>query len=163
MKAQDLFMSKGYRTSDNRSVEWRSINKALDYGIDIILVGVGKERTNKRGYNWKVCLQYTTTENQLFQKYYKAQNLERVVCGKWESSSSDVVSCQVLDCILDFRQRLIDKGMFKVGIDFEKEPSMCKCSKCNGKGVIPAFMHVAKGVCFDCMGLGYGKQGKLIY
>lgn len=66
MKAQDLFQEKGYQTSDNRSIEWRSINKALDYGINIILVGVGKERTNKNGYNWKICLQYTNSEKSIF-------------------------------------------------------------------------------------------------
>jgi hypothetical protein len=161
MKAQDLFQAKGYQTSDNRSIEWRSINKALDYGIDIILVGVGKERTNKKGYNWKICLKYNTSENRFFQAYYKAQNLDHFVCGKWQSSSSGVVSSQVLSCILDFRQKLIDKGVFQTDIDFEKEPTMCKCSKCKGKGIIPAFMHISKGICFDCMGLGYGKQGKL--
>lgn len=159
MKAQELFKQKGYQTSDNRSIEWKSINKALDYGIELVLTGVGKERTNKNGYNWKICLQYIK-DGQPYKTYYKAQNLDHFVCGNWQSSSSDVVSGQVLSCILDFRQRLIEKGMFKVG-DFETDPTMCKCSKCKGKGIIPAFMHVSKGVCFDCMGLGYGKQGKI--
>ena len=162
MTSQELFKEKGYQTSDNRSIEWRSINKALDYGIKIILVTIGKVRTNKNGYDWKICLQYTNSEDEFLQTYYKAQNLEAYVCGKWQSNSSDVVSNQVLSCILDFRTRLIDKGILETGLDLEKDPTMCKCSKCNGKGIIPAFMHVSKGVCFDCMGLGYGKQGKVL-
>ncbi len=30
-----------------------------------------------------------------------------------------------------------------------------ECSKCSGKGIIPHFMHVSQGVCFDCLGIGY--------
>ena len=30
-----------------------------------------------------------------------------------------------------------------------------ECDKCHGKGIIKAFMHVCKGVCFDCLGIGY--------
>lgn len=154
-KAQELFQEKGYQTSDNRSIEWRSINKALDFGIKIILVDVGKVRTSKSGYKWKIGLEYTNSENQLLRAYYKAQNLVHFTCGEWQSRPSDVVSSQVLSCILHFRKALIDKGVIRTGPDLEKEPTMSKCSKCNGKGVIPAFMHVSQGVCFDCMGVGY--------
>jgi len=29
-----------------------------------------------------------------------------------------------------------------------------KCSKCSGRGYIPAFAHVYEGICFDCLGSG---------
>lgn len=161
MKIQDLFTEKGYSTSDNRSLEWRNINKAVDYGIEIILIPVGKIRTNKSGFEWKICLKFKIDDGRIFHSYYKAPNLESYVCGKFQSNSYNCVSDQVLTCIINFRQKLIDAGYFSITNEIAKEKGMCKCDKCNGKGIIPAFMHVSKGVCFDCMGLGYGKQGKM--
>jgi hypothetical protein len=161
MKAQDLFKEKGYSVADNRSIGWRNINKAMDYGIEIVLVSVGKIRTNKNGFNWKICLKYRLKDGRVFKSFYKAPNLDNFVCGKFQSTSSDVVSDQVLSIIINFRQKLINNGFFPTSVEFEKDKGMCKCDKCRGKGIIPAFMHVSKGVCFDCMGLGYGKQGKI--
>lgn len=34
------------------------------------------------------------------------------------------------------------------------------CSKCNGSGYLPMFSHYCKGLCFDCMGIGF-KVGEL--
>ena len=160
MNAQNLFREKGYEVADNRSIEWRSINKALNYGISLILVDLGKCRTTKKGYNWKICLQYNN-QGLFYEAYYKAKDLNLFKNGRWQSMPSDIVGGQALSCILDFRERLIEKGLFKVGIDFEggETAQICKCVKCNGKGRIQAFMHISKGVCFDCMGLGYGREG----
>ncbi len=149
MTAQEIFKEKGFKTSDNRSVEWRNITKAIKFGIVVEPVKAGCYRTNKNGFDYRLKLTFGTTST-----YYQAINLKHY-------NTSDIVSSCLINAIVDFKDTLVKKGLFNEIIEMAKEKEMPKCTKCNGKGIIPAFMHVSKGVCFDCMGLGYGKQGKI--
>jgi hypothetical protein len=77
-------------------------------------------------------------------------------------NNSSIVSSCVINCIIDFKAILEREGLFQKAIAIAKEKEMPICTKCKGKGIIPAFMHYCEGVCFDCMGLGYGKQGLML-
>lgn len=147
MTAQEIFIEKGFDTSDNRSIEWRSINKAIYFGIGIEPVTAGCYRTNKNGFDYRVKLSFENIST-----YYSAPDLKHF-------DSSDIISSCVVNCIVDFKNNLEKKGIFQKAVEMAKENGMPICNKCKGKGIIPAFMHYCKGVCFDCMGLGYGKQG----
>lgn len=37
---------------------------------------------------------------------------------------------------------------------------MIKCNKCDGKGTIDGFSHIANGICFQCKGCGKIKEAK---
>ena len=59
--------------------------------------------------------------------------------------------------ILKLLAKFLRRDVVKAKIYSETEVP-CKCMKCDGAGVIPAFYYYADGVCFDCMGVGvYGK------
>ena len=160
MTAQEIFKQSGYQTADNRSINWRNINKAMAFGIIPFPVPLGKERTLRSGSSWKLVLQFEKEDGTWFKRYFKPNCFDRFISGKWQSSSQDVISYYTLEAILLFKEILTKEG-FLDDIQIAKERGMCVCSKCKGKGKIPAFMHYCKGVCFDCMGLGYGNQGKI--
>jgi len=147
MTAQENFNEKGFKSSDNRSLEWRNINKAMSFGIGVEPVKAGCYRTNKNGFDYRIKLSFEKTIT-----YYSAPSLKHY-------HSSDIVASCIIDCIIDFKNNLEKKGVFQKVVEIAKEKEMPICNKCKGKGIIPSFMHYCKGVCFDCMGLGYGKQG----
>lgn len=147
MTAQEIFIEKGFKTSDNRSLEWRNINKAMSFGIVVEPVKAGCYRTNKNGFDYRIKLSFENTIT-----CYSAPSLKHF-------NDSDVVSSCVVNCIIDFKNDLEKQGIFQKVVEIAKENEMPICNKCKGKGIIPSFMHYCKGVCFDCMGLGYGKQG----
>ena len=147
MTAQENFNEKGFKVSDNISLEWRNINKAMSFGIGVEPVKAGCYRTNKNGFDYRIKLSFEKTIT-----YYSAPSLKHF-------NSSDIVASCIIDCIIDFKNNLEKKGVFQKVVEIAKEKEMHICTKCKGKGIITAFMHYCKGVCFDCMGLGYGKQG----
>jgi hypothetical protein len=147
MTAQEIFNEKGFKTSDNRSLEWRNINKAMSFGIGVEPVKAGCYRTNKNGFDFRIKLSFENINT-----YYSAPSLKHFC-------SSDIISGCVISCIIDFKDNLEKKGVYQKVVEIAKEKEMPICCKCKGKGIIPSFMHYCKGVCFDCMGLGYGKQG----
>jgi len=147
MTAQENFNEKGFKSSDNRSLEWRNINKAMSFGIGVEPVKAGCYRTNKNGFDYRIKLSFEKTIT-----YYSAPSLKHF-------NSSDIVASCIIDCIIDFKNNLEKKGVFQKVVEIAKEKEMYICTKCKGKGIITAFMHYCKGVCFDCMGIGYGKQG----
>ena len=38
---------------------------------------------------------------------------------------------------------------------------LCECAKCNGKGLLPQYNHIAGGICYNCYGSGYTFQSYL--
>ena len=153
MTAQEIFKIAGYCTSDNRSINWRNINKAIEFGISIELIKLGYTQTSKGGTKYRFALKYKLENGKLYCRYFLADHLKRY------SNNSDIVADYAIEKIVSFRKELVELGHFENTIKIAQEKGMCKCSKCKGTGIIPAFMHYCKGVCFDCMGLGYGKQG----
>lgn len=147
MTAQEIFNEKGFKTSDNRSLEWRNINKAISFGIGVQPVEAGCYRKTKNGLGYRIRLSFGDRG-----VVYEAPNLKHY-------NDSSIVSSCVINCIVDFRAILEREGLFQKAIAIAEEKGTPICTKCKGKGIIPPFMHYCKGVCFDCMGLGYGKQG----
>lgn len=39
----------------------------------------------------------------------------------------------------------------------------CSCHRCNGRGVIPQFIHYAEGICFHCAGVGIQREVLKMY
>ena len=153
MTAQEIFKKAGFATSDNRSLNWRNINKAIQFGIIIEQVELGYNRTSKSGFKYRLVLKFELENGQLYCKYYLGDTLKKY------HYNPDITAEYIIERIINFKNELEEKGYFKTAINIAKEKGLCKCEKCKGKGIIQAFMHYCKGVCFDCMGLGYGKQG----
>ena len=65
-----------------------------------------------------------------------------------------------IDGVLTKVARIISEN--RNGFDFMKN-SDCECSKCNGRGIIPAFMHYCDGICFDCGGTGLDRNTLKMY
>ena len=49
-----------------------------------------------------------------------------------------------------------EKIVSKYSMDVKNHKSLKCCKRCQGKGEIKSYRHVANGVCFDCG--GYGKK-----
>ena len=131
-KLQTLYNQGGYEVScDNRSYFTKSINKALsNKSVEFTLVRKGYVRTQKSGYNW---------------------NLRIRINGKGRvfDLGNDVNPERIAECFASVTKMDHVKEIIHIHED------ACLCMKCNGKGIIPSFMHVCKGVCFECLGIGY--------
>jgi len=135
-KLQELYNEKGYSIScNNRSYFAKSINKALENpNVRLILIEKGYVKKQSNGFRY---------------------NLAITINGKGKSFR-----------LKDFSPEAIAKAFASV----TKMPHVKEmihihedahaCSKCSGKGIIPAFMHVCDGVCFDCLGIGYRFLGE---
>lgn len=137
-KLQAIYKEQGYDIDcDNRSYFTKSINKMLcNDSVKFILC--------EKGYSWK--------RKKDDYKY----NLKILIEGKgkiFNLTSLDPES--ICNCFAKVAQMEHIKELVHVHQD------AYVCDKCNGKGIIPAFMHVCNGVCFDCLGIGYKfKSGK---
>lgn len=131
-RLQEIYTEKGYDIStDNRSYFTKSINKALN-NKNVNL------RLCDKGYVW-------TRKNNGF-KY----NLKILINGKgrlFKLSKFDPES--ICNAFAVVTQMPHVKDIIEVHQD------AYKCDKCGGRGVIHAFMHICKGICFDCLGIGY--------
>ena len=145
---QDIMREKGYPVADNRSYSWRSLNKALQNGFEIAVVenGYHVKRESMRCGKYNIRMRYKPA-GKVFRSY---RSFAR--CG------SDLVGDIMVSEVVKFRNMMLESGAIDIE-EVKKEKGMELCEKCKGKGILPHFIHVCKGVCFDCMGLGYGKQG----
>lgn len=130
-KLQDIYEKAGFDLKcDNRSYFTKSINKALlSSEVDFLLIKNGYMRKNSNGFNY---------------------NLRIYIYGKGKCfmlKSFDPES--ICDCFA----RVSQMPHVKESINIHQDAYIC--DKCHGKGVIPAFRHICKGVCFDCLGVGY--------
>ena len=129
---QEIAETNGYQSKDNRSFDWRNINKAMGNGFIVEVAPKGKYWVKKE---FKYNIRISNNGKAMF--FYR------------KSISQD--ECLFANAIIESIGRFCEVYPVK----YNEEKSLCKCGKCNGKGKILAFMHYAKGVCFDCMGLGY--------
>ena len=130
-KLQAIYSEAGFDIQcDNRSYFTKSLNKALsNSSVDFFLVKKGYKRTNSKGFDY---------------------NLRILIDGKgkcFKLTSFDPES--ICDCFA----RVAQMTHVKESINIHQDAYICE--KCHGKGIIPAFMHVCKGVCVDCLGIGY--------
>jgi hypothetical protein len=130
-KMQAIYKAAGFDLEcDNRSYFTKSLNKALsNSNVHFLLVKKGYIRTNSNNFNY---------------------NLRILINGKGKYfmlKSFDTES--ICDCFA----RVAQMPHVKESITIHQDAYVC--DKCKGKGLIHAFMHVSKGVCFDCLGIGY--------
>ena len=137
-KLQKIYTEKGYNiTTDNRSYFTKSINKVLsNENVVLKLCDSGYHWSKKITgfkYNCKILI---NKKGKIFE--LKNFNPESI--------------CDAFALVTQ---------MPHVKQSIEVYQDAYKCDKCSGKGIIHAFMHVCKGVCFDCLGIGYKfKSGK---
>lgn len=130
-KLQAIYKAAEYDIAcDNRSYFTKSLNKALsNSNVNFLLVKNGYVRTNSNGFDY---------------------NLRIFINGKGKCFMLKSVDPESLcDCFA----RVAKMPHVKESITIHQGAYIC--SKCNGKGIIPAFMHVCSGICFDCLGIGY--------
>ena len=130
-KLQALYKEAGYDIQcDNRSYYTKSINKALQNpSVDFKLIEKGFICTQKNGYKWNLRIRIDGKGKVFNLKYMQPDG--------------------IAECFADVAKM----EHVKASIHIHEDAYVC--DKCRGKGIIPAFMHVCKGVCFDCLGIGY--------
>lgn len=131
-KLQKIYSEKGCDIlTDNRSYFTKSINKALS-NENVVL------KLCDSGYYW--------TKKTTGFKY----NCKIFINGKGKifmlKNFNPISICDAFALVTQ---------MPHVKESIEAYQDAYKCDKCGGKGIIYAFMHVCKGVCFDCLGIGY--------
>ena len=133
-KLQDIFKASDYEVNfDNRNNAAKSINQVLaNSNIEIFLVKKGFVRTTEGGFKYTVSIRIV--EHKLYNQFYVL----------------NITPYEILKCLATFLLRKEVKELIQSEIS-----TPCECRKCEGKGIIPDFLHYAKGVCFDCMGIGY--------
>ena len=129
-KLQEIYDKAGRDiTCDNRSYYTKSINKALaNPNVEMVMVKKGYVRT-LNGFDW---------------------DLKITINGKGKVFNLKSFTPETLaDCFA----KVAKMPHVKESVHIHQGSS--PCTKCNGKGIIPAFMHVSQGVCFDCLGIGF--------
>lgn len=157
----------GYKnTNTNRERAVRNLNLLLDSGImDIKFINADEYNAEENGRAYwydaqdgkRRCTAYIVT---LYGKQYYGHFIAKIRRGKtWGVVYEEKLNNYYLD-ISDIQLRVAklislikEKGDF-LKPDFMQAKGACSCGKCNGVGIIPAFMYYANGVCFDCGGSG---------
>jgi hypothetical protein len=112
---------------DNRNFATKAINTALQFEhVQILIAPQGK----------------------VFVSGTKKHNVKIRVANRQRTALMDVVSSEKM---LPMLASLLEETKSQM----PKESEGTKCCKCNGSGIIKAFMHIYNGVCFDCLGIGY--------
>lgn len=129
-RLQAIYTANGYDiTCDNRSYFTKSLNKALTNPSVLLKVA-------PKGMVWT--------------KDDWSYNLKILIEGKGKTFKiKDFSPENIADCFAIVAKMEHVKESIKIHQDAHV------CDKCKGKGIIPAFMHVCNGVCFDCLGIGY--------
>jgi len=173
-----LLQENGYRnTNTNRERAVKNINMLLDAGIlQLKFVHADKYNDSEAGWafwydsqdgkrrctNYKVTL-YGKTYYGSFVPKKETRNL-----GMGFGTITEVVNNYIID--IDEMQRRIARliSVIRGNGDFMKASVFakygdCSCGKCNGNGIIQAFMHYANGICFDCGGSGVDRHTLKMY
>jgi hypothetical protein len=117
-----------------------------------------EEKTNLSKDGKKRCTAYKVT---LYGKTYYGHFMAKRRTTRYNAGivCDEIVNNYYLD--IDTIQLRVAKliSIIKGNGDFLEPAFMaakgnCSCAKCNGAGIIPAFLYYANGVCFDCGGSG---------
>ena len=139
----ELFVNSGRpEQGDNRSYFVRALNKVLSDGfISVAIAPHGRIWNNKN---------YVDAEGNC-----KPFTIEIRAYG-WVTRSymDDFTASDLIKLVgkhIQIPQVAEQHKITTSGSGFE----CVECSKCYGKGIIPAFSHYCKGICFDCYGSKY--------
>ena len=129
-RLQAIYTEGGYGiTCDNRSYFTKSLNRALsNNNVDFTLIKKGYVANKKNGFKWNLRIRIEGKGKVFLLRSFTPKTL--IECFTLVTKMEHVKSIHIHE-------------------------GATPCSKCNGKGIIPAFMHVCDGVCFDCLGIGY--------
>ena len=177
----ELLNGAGYKNSNtNRERAVRDMNLLIDSGImslTLIPSEAYNAKENGRGF-WmtltngkKAPTAYKVT---LYGKTYYGHIMQKSLTTKfkhiqhmdltWEyatnteyydntSISISAIQTRVAQLLTIIRE---DKDFFAAKLFAAKGD--CSCGKCNGVGIIPAFIYYANGICFDCGGSGINRD-----
>lgn len=171
-----LLNEAGYRnTNTNRERAVRNMNMLLDAGIMSIKF-VHADKYNDEQENWgfwfeskdgkKRCTAYKVTIfGKTFNGHFIAKKSRSVIWGIESVNRLNNYTLSIEDIQIRVA-RLISivrgQGDFLASNMFAQRGE-CSCSKCHGRGIIPAFMHYAEGICFDCGGSGIDRNTLKMY
>jgi len=174
----ELLLSNGYKnTNTNRERAVKNINMLLDSGA-LHLKFVHADKYNNLDEGWgfwfksndgkKRCTNYQVT---LYGKTYYGSFVPKKTTrnlGMGFGTTTDIANNYIVD--IDNLQRRIARliSIIRGNGDFMKSSIFakygeCSCSKCNGNGIILAFMYYAEGICFDCGGIGVDRNTLKMY
>lgn len=169
MKSSNIIIDKlkasGYSNAgDNRSYDIRSLNNLLQVGlIDFIFASASDYAESSKAF-WYPCndgkKRCTAYKVKVIDKWYYGHFMpkSRTYRNCMGDKTSDEIKYSEINLyeVLCRVAKLI--SINKDGFDFLKSDlnkhGACGCTKCNGTGIIPQFLHYAQGVCFECGGSG---------
>jgi hypothetical protein len=129
---KEILEKAGYNSNyDNRSYYYKAVNNAIqNNGVIINIIKKGKAARTKDDFKYNYTISIAGKKVYFYNKY-QAIDPESVLTSLGKLLMTPEI-----------------KNALNIGTG-------CKCEKCNGKGYISAFSHICKGVCFDCLGIGY--------
>lgn len=163
----EMLNAAGYsNTGDNRNYVIRSLNTLIDSGL-LEIVFIPAERVNA-GSRYM----YTGNDGKRHGTGYKFQMFGKWYAGHWMPKNRqwrmwgetgiEPIVYRSIDITKLSAQVARIMEINRSGFDSIRA-GVCECAKCNGKGVIPAFAHVCKGICFDCAGTGVDRRDLYSY
>jgi len=133
MTIQSVFSKAGYTVKglDNRNRAIKSLNEVFsNSAITMDICESGRVWVGKDQFKYNVRIQLPGVATTRF-------------------NTKDVTPYSLLKMMGKFLRR--DEVRVKIYAETEVPH---KCDKCDGAGILPAFMYYADGVCFDCLGVG---------
>jgi hypothetical protein len=163
----ELAQANGYKNEGtNRERTIKNLNLLLDSGIlTIKLSHADRYNDLEKSYSFwfvdndgkKRCTNYTfKLYNKSFYGHFVPKKSSSVIWGEKVLSNIDNSKLDLHSMMISIARTLSKmkgNGDFMESSVFAKYGE-CSCQKCNGRGIIPGFMHYAEGVCFDCGGSG---------
>ena len=130
-KLQNIYRKANFSIEcDNRSYFTKSLNKALAAeNVEVRICEKGFHWTSESGFKHNVRIYIDGIGKRFNQKDFSPESL--------------------CNCFAKVAK------MEHVKKSINKHSDAYMCEKCDGKGILPCFMHVCQGVCFDCLGVGY--------
>jgi hypothetical protein len=142
-KVNELFQQSGRpNQGDNRNYFVKALNKVIEDGFITIKI-------QQKGKIW------TNPKHVAIDGSLKKFNIEISGYGWINRSYRNIFSAEELLIIVgDFIQtpEVSEAHIKSLSVNAYE---VCKCERCYGKGIIPAFHYYCNGICFQCYGSKY--------
>ena len=167
----ELAQANGYKNEGtNRERTIKNLNLLLDAGVlEINLSHADRYNDFSKSYGFwfnskdgkRRCSNYTfKLYGKSFYGHFVAKRTKSVTWGEEVINNVDNSRLYLESMMIHIARTL---SSLKGNGDFMKESVFakygeCSCTKCFGRGFIPAFMHYAGGICFECGGVGIQRE-----
>lgn len=164
----------GYKNTDTkRQRAVRNLNMLIEAGIlELKFVHADKYNSEKNTSFWMKCTdgkeRPTAYKVTLYGKTYYGHIMYRKMKSTSVVFGEKVENIECLNnttiSVEDIQLRVAQLlNIIRTGGDFFAPKVFakygeCSCKKCNGQGIIQAFMYYANGICFDCGGSGIDRN-----